>query len=129
MILSSAGVPLVRNAPVIKLSLFHRAAQSTAASTIIESLNSAHVFHNLSTPFIYTVLNQSHPLNTRELIVPGQPALKLLVGLVVLLMYSPLSHIHASEGQAYIVKVTIQVWVTQSPLLTNTVHPFGGVAS
>jgi hypothetical protein len=86
MILSSAGVPLVRNAPVIKLSLFHRAAQSTAASTIIESLKFAQVFHNLSTALIYTVLIQSHPLNTRELMVPGQPALKFVVGFVILSM-------------------------------------------
>jgi hypothetical protein len=50
------------------------------ASTVIEALKSVHVFHNLSTALIYTVLNQSHPLSARELMVPGHPALKLPVG-------------------------------------------------
>ena len=112
MILSLAGVPFPRNAPVIKLSLFHRDAQSTTAFTIIEPVKSDHVFRNLSTALIYTVLTPSHPLNARELMVPGQPALKLVVGFAVLSTYIQLSPIHPiSEGQLIIVKVTIHVLV------------------
>ena len=98
-------------------------------STMILSLKSAQVFHNLSTHLTYPVLNPSPGANTRHAIV-GVQVCWFVVGLALFPIYIPLNHTHTSTGHhGDRVKVTVDEFVCVAQALMLNVVVFGAVAS
>ena len=105
-------------------------AVDDAVSTMILSLKSDQVFHNLSTHLIYTVLGQSPPDNTRHAIVVVQVCW-FVVGLALFPIYIPLNPTHHTSVGHHVgrVKVTVDEFVCVAQALMLNVVAVGGVAS